>query len=348
MVKLKHQLDMNMKILPAIVAFLTIHSCPLSLSQTYCDDKQECIYQTIDDTQIECRGMQSCYGGTLTTNISNIFCNGYYSCNEATINSSSTVICDAKWSCLSSKIVARDSIACSADRACETMFVVNASRLECLGNTACTDMFIVSVPVIYGFGWYAMHTSDIYSRNPYTESSSNTYKMQIYLYGYYAGWNLNIYCRTDDFCYIYCKSNGCEGTRLVCDDGSTCITTCDDDATGDICAHTTTTTTDTPTEVPTYPDIINATLATTNILIHPNGTSNCHDNNTNKNKKKNDDNEQEIVAIIILSVLLGIAIIVIIGLISVMVGMRSKLNSGDRHKNQGTSGEQQAIVKVAS
>ena len=89
---------------------------------------------------------------------------------------------------------------------CGGASVSDIAYLYCNGFRCCVYCQINAVKNIFGFGLKSFEDANI---------SSGGVDINIYLIGYNAGYNLNIFCHEGDLCNIYCQNNGCDEIRSI-------------------------------------------------------------------------------------------------------------------------------------
>ena len=222
----------------------------------YCYDASQCVNDIgYDLSQVECKGFQSCVG-LINASVSNIaYCNGAESCINITQPALQTPIyinCFGYASCANSILKTSKDVWCYGENSCQNSDLVLVSTsakdddynrlfsnyfyIECYGLSSCaftnlildnskindyyenydynisagdTDV-IVGTASIYGYGTYALYSSIINATN---------IKMDLFLYGYYSGYNLTVFCGSsmEYLCTIYCNDfNSCENLNVIC------------------------------------------------------------------------------------------------------------------------------------
>ena len=107
--------------------------------------------------------------------------------------------------------------------------------MDCAGLNSCLDLDFsdaidsIEFDEIRGMGLFSLQNSKIYS----TENATNDFVF----YGWYSGYNTNIYCQSNHTCLITCKNNGCKGLNAYCNDCSNLSIDCDE-SNGNLCANT--------------------------------------------------------------------------------------------------------------
>ena len=201
---------------------------PIQSSDTYkCQQAFECSNQHIDLTEggvknVYGEGYKSIFNSSIgfssDTRNSTVQCTGAFSCYKIeNIEAPQTVIGDGDNSLSysqSESLITAKTIDCLGSSSCaySTLYGQDSSAVvNCYGDQSCRGATISFFGVINGRGAYSLAHSSIDSA---TEGTSNN--ITINLSGNYAGYNATIKCNNDDFCFINCYGNGCNGTLLDC------------------------------------------------------------------------------------------------------------------------------------
>eukprot|EP01084_Bolivina_argentea_P266850 452791_1 len=145
--------------------------------------------------------------------VSNIGCNGAYSCTEAAFIEATTIQCVGSNSCKHVPTIdviyaVPTGLICLGSNSC-SYSVLNSSRLvNCGGDQSCAYSNITSKS-INGNGAYSLMYASIYS-------SGDGSTLTISLYGYNAGFGAKIICDEADRCIINCFGNACFMTYIEC------------------------------------------------------------------------------------------------------------------------------------
>ena len=240
-----------------------LNSCSSASSpQSITDDIVNCMgysscYDAVSITSslwTNCNGFQACrYATSITSTTDYVNCNGHYGCYKAgTIYAAQYISCRGQFSCASAIMSTNkgDStdtyIHCRGENSCNDAIISNTEYLYCMGPTPCLSTKVANVNYIYSYGINEMRYSNIsgikqlrvfgtgslYHSNIYSDGNINSNinsPMEIYLYGWYSGNELKIYCYSGDICQIYCNSNtACFGTEIYC--FGDCTISCNDDS----------------------------------------------------------------------------------------------------------------------
>ena len=188
-------------------------------STTYCDDEDECAYDTLSNDDIWCRGYQSCYGSDLTCS-DDCWCIGYQGCYYGDVTSSDETYCDGGYGCARADLNIGDNLYCDGELGCYYATVDYSDYMFCNGDWACYASDVYDTNRIYNGGYYSGYGQDID-----TDGISTFY---LYQRGYYSGYGLDLTCDDDSTCYVYCTSNtGCYGLDMYC--YGDCSYSCDSD-----------------------------------------------------------------------------------------------------------------------
>lgn len=97
------------------------------------------------------------------------------------------------------------------------------TSVYCAGDHSCTNSYISGAATIVAEGAYSVKNAIIDTTDVDDESI-----VQISLYGYHAGYNTSVLCRSGKICYINCYGNGCYNTfcNKYNDYGGTCLFIC--------------------------------------------------------------------------------------------------------------------------
>ena len=157
-----------------------------------------------------------------------VICRGYLACSETKIGGSimtpNVVYAEGDRSLYKSTAMANYIISCNALASCRYSNIT-ASSITCAGYYSCAQSNIDSSGWIMIRGEYGAYNSNITGKIVKAMSSngmrdSNIIQrsdetLTVYLYGYNAGYNTNIYCLEDLDCTIECALNlACVETRI--------------------------------------------------------------------------------------------------------------------------------------
>ena len=116
---------------------------------------------------------------------------------------------------------------------CSSVGEFETPLLECESLNACKNFYVSSdesdsnsIEELFAKGMFSLQNSEIYSNG----DISNDY----YFYGWYSGYETNIYCQANHVCSVTCKNNGCKGLNFYYDDTSTYSIDCDE-SNGHLC-----------------------------------------------------------------------------------------------------------------
>ena len=238
-------------ILNIVFAIVMTMFCNLSIptnSATVCTetDTDACSSSTNTDNLIWCMAHKSCSNKTFleATHVS-VKCDGSYSCcNTSSIISNSFQDCYGLSACSNVGFMeSSHKVYCDSEIACLNT-IINAtgklaeSDVECDGYRACEGS------VIRNFGHNIKSKGAFGTLNAYINvsdgssiDSANTLS-DIFMYGYYSGWNSTVRCKKGHTCNIYCDGSGCNNMKLECntDDTGVCpIIDCSSSDINDIC-----------------------------------------------------------------------------------------------------------------
>ena len=147
--------------------------------------------------------------------------------NVGQLISYSSLLCIALQSCynIGWMISLTSYIECTAEKSCSNSYIAGSSiYLLCSGDYACSNTIINNTLLIEGYGYYSLSNATIYATGIYpiafdhgvswSTTTEDNYNVEIYLYGYYAGYGAKIICQNGLNCTVYCQGNGCLNTDL--------------------------------------------------------------------------------------------------------------------------------------
>lgn len=155
---------------------------------------------------MHCRGSHSCGKASVALTSGEIHCAGENSCADINHMNGSNITCTSTTSCIYSDITIIDETNITS---------TSAGILECAADFSCALSTVSNAmeAIVYVGGAYAAYNSIITSPG---KAIVNGYDLTIILDGYYSGYNLTIYCKPSDSCYIECYGNGCVNTMIDC------------------------------------------------------------------------------------------------------------------------------------
>jgi len=153
---------------------------------------------------VSCEGEQSCYDVTgLISAETDITAGGYYSAAYSEMNAAS-LYCEGELSCYEADAQCED-IDCSGQESCTGATLTASNELLLVGGHS-GSLAHISAATTYGYGAYSASFADI--------DSQDIEEMYVYLYGYYAGEYLDIFCRAGSTCTVDCVGMGCWKTII--------------------------------------------------------------------------------------------------------------------------------------
>eukprot|EP01084_Bolivina_argentea_P207368 353811_1 len=189
----------------------------------HCFVAKECMQQVINDTGlISIQGYKAAFTAKSITSIANtIRCSGAFSCyNASSIYAhNGDIQCDGSHSCsyVSTISVNIDNtyakIYCSASTSCHNTHFNAVPGVDCLGDQSCSNSLFDNTSKIYGYGGYSLNNATI----------NSVHGLQVYFYGYHAGFGATLHCKLGHECNIFCGANGCSMLFVQCD--GNCIIT---------------------------------------------------------------------------------------------------------------------------
>ena len=205
-----------MSILIWLMNFVSlIQSC--NCAQIYCKSPYECSNKTINGTEndeILLFGFKSNYGMGSSVNGGEVSVYGSNTAQYASsINAHLYLHCYGYKSCanVASLRSNDENLECLALGSCMTANIIFSDFVPCFAEMSCAFAIINTTNSIRANGAFSLYSSII----DVTESPAAT----IFFSGYYSGYNTTIYNRNsnvNDATDIYCRGNGCYGTKLVC------------------------------------------------------------------------------------------------------------------------------------
>lgn len=173
----------------------------------YCDGKYGCykVIGTISGLNIYASGNRGAYYSSLEA-ISDVQCGGSYSCYYASITSGNDVTINGNFAAYGSNIISAGDVSCDASFSCSYASISSGGRIEILGSRSGYYSSLTGKTIVV-YGYYGLSYSDITS---YIDEA-----LTVSLYGYYAGYQLHIYCLEGSVCTIRCHSDkSCYLTRI--------------------------------------------------------------------------------------------------------------------------------------
>ena len=178
-----------------------------------CDAAYGCIGANVTDWFINCDGFKACTNAVSLYSYEGIWCNGGFACTGSEmVEAEDELYCKGSGSCsnISLALANTYSIDCEGANACQySRLEATIFHIRCYAEFACYNTYIVGSHDIYSFGAYALVNSIINSTGAQGE-------MWVTLQGWYAGYNLNIYCTDGHTCRIKCYGKSCINTRIIC------------------------------------------------------------------------------------------------------------------------------------
>eukprot|EP01084_Bolivina_argentea_P047362 87256_1 len=197
-------------------------------AQVHCWGYQGCQSADIDlenyQNNLKCGGYEGCKSALITNERTSeawlgnrVYCRGQYGCKLASITTDYNVECSGYYGCQSSTITSTNGqedyytrIYCDGSYGCSTININSASAIYCRGYFSCYNTNINNVDYVSGEGYYALKDAII--------DSIGLEKLNVDLYGYKAGYGLQIICRKDVDCDITCDGYACQKTEIIyCD-----------------------------------------------------------------------------------------------------------------------------------
>jgi len=174
-----------------------------------------------NQNNLKCGGYQGCISATITNEKTStafvgnrVYCRGQYGCQSASITTDYYVECDGDNACKGTTITSTNGqsdyytrVYCDGNYGCSGIIINSASAMYCRGYYSCYDTNIKNVDYVSGEGHYALRDSAI--------DSQGLSKLDVNLYGYKAGYNLVITCRSGVDCDITCDGYGCQNTEII-------------------------------------------------------------------------------------------------------------------------------------
>lgn len=173
----------------------------------YCDGKYGCykVIGTISGLNIYASGNRGAYYSNINA-VSDVQCGGSYSCYYASITSGNDVIISGNFAAYGSNIISTGDVSCDASFSCSYSSISTGGKIEILGSRSGYYSSLTAKTIIV-YGYYGLSYSDITS---YIDDT-----LTVSLYGYYAGYQLHIYCLEGSVCTIRCHSDrSCYLTRI--------------------------------------------------------------------------------------------------------------------------------------
>ena len=164
-------------------------------------------------------------------NEKDINCFGHGSCSGSMINnigdgSDGSTLCWGLRSCQSVSVF-KGTVRYPADLrgylAAAWSQSVNTSYLPCYGEASCYRMENTTSDTVHCHGFRSC--SELQGNNNQDVTGNGVLSLEnsifhnpsnVYLHGFYSGYNSTIYCDYDKICNIHCYSNGCENLNLFC------------------------------------------------------------------------------------------------------------------------------------
>ena len=203
------------------------------ITEYFCNEEMSCISSTIDVYQhLRCYGYKSCAFGSVKGYA--MTCNGVQSCYECelaegrhgygnyalgTLSSAFTtslldgykVWCYGEWSCLG-----------AIDLYVSSSWATSDSQIFCLGLGSCAHSSITRHSAntqVTGYGAFSLYNSTIFA-------SGSGWELNLYLGGYFAGYNGVFYCESYATCSVTCQASGCYNFEFICDGSADCSVSC--------------------------------------------------------------------------------------------------------------------------
>jgi hypothetical protein len=195
-----------------------------SLNNVYCDtscDSYEC-----DDVVISasdyyyCVGYESCMDSEISLSGGyDLYCDGEDACYNSNVTTTSTsglIKMRGYQAGYYAELTGHSHHYCDGYQGCYYADIYGYSdyNLYCYGYKGCANANIYTTDEIFGYSYHSLYEATIDSEGENT--------VDIYLLGYEAGYNLNVFCRDGSTCKLYCDGTGCLNTYLWCEEGSTC------------------------------------------------------------------------------------------------------------------------------
>ena len=215
----------------------------------------------VTDRFINCAGISSCadssiYSKMKELNSTEINCDGKLSCKNVNLlqymhNGNSIVINAGYLSMAFSNLIfiSNDNnynynIFCDGEASCYGINQISSYNNSKINNNynsinqlycslkSCKNIdYIENIQNIYALSPFSIENSIIFSDN-------SSQSLNVYIYGYYAGFNASIFCLDNHECNIYCGTSGCINLWFYCDDSvSICNVYCNYHTFGDIFAN---------------------------------------------------------------------------------------------------------------
>eukprot|EP01083_Nonionella_stella_P302207 1041021_1 len=192
--------------------FVSILSLSCSQSDTYCDTAFECANSSTITGMMAVYndGYKSHTGSASFINTSNtIACQGAFSCADASSIVSHAAMCSASLSCSKVTSFQATSVEAAGVNAMSYTHISTTGSVECHGEQSCAYSYIAGgVSEVTAYGAYSLLNATI-------DSWNGPLLIDIYLYGYYAGFGATIICRSGTYCRLHCSGNAC--VNLNCD-----------------------------------------------------------------------------------------------------------------------------------
>lgn len=212
-----------------LIILLAASLCQHSISQfIQCDTPYVCSNQTWNITNSAYpRGYKGLYGKQASLFAGGeLACYGGHSCEKihsATV--SGDFDCWGDHSCYGITTKGLTTTGgytyCYGDLSCAHTTILSIyNHIICGGRLSCSNSIINQTPVIWARGAYVLYNSIIHSTNG----------MQLFMYGYLAGYNGTLICADHHSCTVQCRGNGCRNFRMDCSgNGTTCtVQNCDE------------------------------------------------------------------------------------------------------------------------
>ena len=186
----------------------------------YCLKEFECLNEALISGDVwdtlNCDGYGSCSQTIIKNDAKRVYCNGRSSCQNSVSFGGNPEYGGRITGYLGlafSKTVnmSGSSFICYGEGSCIDIVDVNVPTFDCYGVSSCIDNVNPNnnMKRVNGLAMYSTKNSMFSIAN--TEDTSN-----IFMYGYYSGYNMTYVCESGKTCNLKCGVNGCKGLNFIC------------------------------------------------------------------------------------------------------------------------------------
>lgn len=206
----------------SVLNFLTVNS--------QCDVPYQCSNQTISpgSGDVAVNGYKSAFGpGTnLISSGFSVYPRSAYGAQYSSLLEASHILCNGVAACSQVSSIVMNSlgtgIQCLGTSSCANSELFSKSPYSdvyvyCAGEQSCFNTSINGFIHVWGLSSLSLVNSVVTPNI----SSSGQDNMNVYLTGFYAGYNTTVLCENVTTCSIYCYGNGCYNTYYDCNTNTT-------------------------------------------------------------------------------------------------------------------------------